>query len=159
VEEQPTPATTETSAKEQFAIQNIYIKDISFETSNAFELFAKQTRPHIETEMSHKISSLQDDSYEVILNVTVTVKIEEQTAFLVEVHQGGIFLVRGFSEPRLAYTLNSFCLGILFPYAREMISNLVVRGGFQPLYLAPINFDALYQQHLQRAQTEQSKAN
>lgn len=158
MEEQPTPATAENQAKEQFAIQNIYVKDVSFETSNAFELFAKQSRPHIETEMSHKISALQNDSYEVILNVTVTVKIEEQTAFLVEVHQGGIFLVRGFAESRLAYTLNSFCLSILFPYAREMISNLVTRGGFQPLYLAPINFDALYQQHLQR-QADQQKAN
>ena len=158
MEEQPTPATAENQTKEQFAIQNLYIKDVSFETSNAFELFAKQSRPHIETEMSHKISALQNDSYEVILNVTVTVKIEEQTAFLVEVHQGGIFLVRGFAESRLAYTLNSFCLSILFPYAREMISNLVTRGGFQPLYLAPINFDALYQQHLQR-QADQQKAN
>ncbi|OQW93677.1 MAG: protein-export chaperone SecB [Beggiatoa sp. IS2] len=149
-----------TDTPEQFAIQTIYIKDVSFETTSAFEIYRKQVKPIIASEMNYRSKALDKDIYEVVLNITVTVKIEEQTAFIVEVHQAGIFMLRGFTGERLAYTLGSYCPNILFPYAREIISDLVVRGGFQPLILGPINFDAMYaQQARAQQQVQADKAN
>lgn len=137
---------------EQFAIQTIYIKDVSFETTSAFEIYRKQIKPAVSSEMNYYSKALDKDIYEVVLHITVTVKVEEQTAFIVEVHQAGIFMIRGFVPDRLAYTLGSYCPNILFPYAREIISDLVVRGGFQPLILGPINFDAMYAQQMRNQQ-------
>lgn len=87
--------------------------------------------------------------YEALLSITVTVSHEEQTAFLIEVQQAGVFSISGFSDQDRKYLLGSQCMNILFPYAREVISDMSVRGGFPPLILSPVNFDALYQQHLQ----------
>jgi len=97
---------------------------------------------------------VQDDAYEVVLVLTAEAKIEEEPAFLVEIHQGGIFTCRDFPEDQLEQLMASVCPSILFPYAREAIDALVVKGSFPPLMLAPINFDALYQQQKQ-AQAEQ----
>lgn len=145
-------ASTNTQ-EEQFGIQNLYVKDISFETPNSPHIFMEDWKPKIEHEISTNIKNLEGNAFEVVLNVTVTVKSEEKTAFLVEVHQAGIFVVSGFAEDQLKYMLNTYCPTILYPYAREMISNLVTRGGFQPLLLAPINFEALYAEQ-QQQQTE-----
>jgi preprotein translocase subunit SecB len=93
--------------------------------------------------------------YEVSLTLTVTVKIADSTAYLVEVNQSGIFSIAGFTEQEMGPMLGSFCPNVLFPYAREVISDLVNKGGFPQLILAPVNFDALYMQHLQQAQAEQ----
>jgi preprotein translocase subunit SecB len=104
-------------------------------------------------EMSNTINKLEnEDAYEVVLNLTVTVKAGEKTAFLIEVHQGGIFAIKGFTKDKLSYMLNSYCPNILFPYARETVSSIVTRGGFQALWLSPLNFDALYAQRLQQQQ-------
>jgi preprotein translocase subunit SecB len=157
VEQTPNPADQkkDSTPQEQFGIQNVYIKDISFETPHSPHIFAEQWKPQMELEMSNDVNNLNEGIYEVILNLTATVKIGEKTAFLVEVHQAGIFAIKGFAEDRLSYMLNSYCPNVLFPYAREMISSIVARGGFQPLWLAPINFDAVYAQRVQQQKQQQ----
>ena len=157
MEQTPNPADQkkDSTPQEQFGIQNVYIKDISFETPQSPHIFAEQWKPQMELEMSNDVNNLNEGIYEVILNLTATVKIGEKTAFLVEVHQAGIFAIKGFAEDRLSYMLNSYCPNVLFPYAREMISSIVARGGFQPLWLAPINFDAVYAQRVQQQKQQQ----
>ncbi len=140
---------------EQFGIQNVYIKDISFETPNSPQIFMEEWKPEIDMEISNKINKLEDDLFEVVLNITATTKVGEKTAFLIEVHQAGIFLIKNFAQDKLSYMLNSYCPNILFPFARELITSTVTRGGFQPLLLAPINFEALYAQQ----QQEESQKN
>jgi preprotein translocase subunit SecB len=154
-ENTPNQAKAGANSQEQFGIQNIYIKDISFEAPNSPEIFTEKWKPQLEMEMSNNIKELNEETYEVVLNLTVTVKAEEKTAFLVEIHQGGIFALKGFPKDKLSYMLNSYCPNILFPYARETVSSIVTRGGFQALWLAPLNFDALYSQRLQQQQQQQ----
>ncbi len=156
MEDTPNQANAGTTP-EQFGIQNIYIKDISFETPNSPQIFTQEWKPQIELELSNKINPLNEGVYEVVLNITATVKAAEKTAFLVEIHQAGIFTMSGFREDKLLYMLNSYCPTILFPFARETVSNIVTRGGFQSLWLAPINFDALYDQQLQEKQQQGQK--
>lgn len=156
MEDTPNQAKADTT-QEQFGIQNIYVKDISFETPNSPHIFTEQWKPQLELELSNNINPLNEGVYEVVLNITATVKAGEKTAFLVEVHQAGIFAMSGFQEDKLLYMLNSYCPTVLFPFARETISNLVTRGGFQSLWLAPINFDALYAQQLQQKQQQSQK--
>ncbi len=152
MENTPNPANVGETTQEHFGIQNIYIKDISFETPNSPQIFKEQWKPELELEMSNEVNSLDKGTYEVVLNLTATVKIGEKTAFLAEVHQAGIFALTGFSQEQLSYMLHGYCPNILFPFARETVANLVSRGGFQPLWLAPINFDALYAEQLQQKQ-------
>ncbi len=135
--------------QQQFAIQKIYVKDISFESPNSPQMFTADWQPRHNLELNTNGQALGEDVYEVVLSLTVTAKNDEQTAFLVEVQQCGIFTITGFAEDDLAAMLGSYCPNLLFPYAREAISDLVTRGGFPPLLLAPVNFDALYAQHLQ----------
>ena len=97
--------------------------------------------------------------HEVVLTVTATVRQENKTAFLIEVQQAGIFAITGFSNQDLGYLIGSQCMNILLPYVRETVSDLTTRGGFPPLILSPVNFDALYQQHLQEQQTKAAEAN
>ncbi|WP_069470447.1 protein-export chaperone SecB [Candidatus Marithrix sp. Canyon 246] len=136
--------------QEEFGIQNIYVKDISFEAPNSPEIFMEDWKPKMEYEISNDIKQLEEKVFDIVLNITVTVKSEEKTAFLVEVHQAGIFVVSGFAEDQLKHMLNTYCPTILYPYAREMISSIVTKGGFQPLLLAPINFEALYAEQQQK---------
>jgi preprotein translocase subunit SecB len=130
----------------QVAIQNIYTKDISFETPNSPQIFFEvaQAKPETEHAFSSEIKKLAENAYEVSLGITVTVKIKDKTAFLVEVKQAGIFTIAGFSEEQINMVANTFCLNTLYPYVREMVSSLVARGGFPPLMLPPINFEARY---------------
>lgn len=155
MENTPNPAQADAATQEQFGIQSVYIKDISFETPNSPQILMEQWKPQLEMEISNDINRLQEDLYEVVLNITATVKVGEKTAFLIEVHQAGIFILKAFAQDKLSYMLQSYCPNILFPFARELISNIVTRGGFQPLVLAPINFDALYAQHQQKQQEGQ----
>jgi len=141
-------------AKSEFVIQRIYVKDISLETPNSPQLFLEQWKPATEVELNAKTAKLADDVYDVELAITVTVKIQEKIAYLVEVHQSGVFLIKGFSDAQLHRMLGSYCPNILFPYAREVISELVLRAGFPPLYLTPVNFDALYEQQSQQKQAQ-----
>ncbi len=147
----------------QFALQRIYTKDISFESPKSPEMFQKQWQPEVKLDLSTNNRALEEGLYEVVLSLTVTVENGEEnskeTAFVTEVHQAGIFLARGLEEEELHRTLGAFCPNILFPYAREAIDNLVLRGSFPPLMLAPVNFDALYlQAREQKAAQQQSEA-
>lgn len=150
-------AETNEVGEKQFAIQKIYTKDISFETPNAPKVFTLKWEPSLDFNLGTHVETLENSLYEIALTITVTVKIAETIAYLVEVNQAGIFSVAGFSEQEMGPMLGSFCPNILFPYAREVISDLVSKGGFPQLILAPVNFDALYLQHLQQSQSPESK--
>ena len=145
---------SENNAKE-FGIQKVYIKDVSFETPNSPEIFKEQWQPDINLQLNNNTKSLDDSIHEVVLTLTVTAKIGEKTAFLIEVQQAGIFNIKGYSEQEMGAMAGAYCPNILCPYARETISDLVTRGGFPQLLLAPINFDALYQQHLQQGEVSE----
>lgn len=137
--------------KKQFAIQKLYIKDASFESPAAPQSFRfKKWNPKIDLNLSNDQSHIDGDNYEVVLSITVTVTHEDKNAFLIEVHQAGLFEISGFDEEQRKYLLGSQCMNILFPYAREAISDLSVRGGFPPLTVSPVNFEGLYQQHMQQ---------
>jgi preprotein translocase subunit SecB len=141
-------------AERQFTLQKIYVKDISFETPNSPEIFTLQWEPKIELNLASNAKQLQDGLFDVVLTVTLTVKVGDKTAYLVEIAQAGIFSALGFSEAEMGQLLGSYCPTVLFPYAREAVSDLVGKGGFPPMLLAPVNFDALYVQHLQQAQQQ-----
>lgn len=134
----------------QFSIQKIYTKDLSFETPNSPKIFTQAWQPSLDVNLATQSKALEDDVFEVVLSITATVKLEEEIAYLVEVQQAGIITANGFDQEELAPLLGSFCPNILFPYAREVISDLVSKGGFPQLILAPINFDALYMQKQQQ---------
>lgn len=134
----------------QFEIQRIFVKDISFEAPNTPHTFLEEWKPEVSLNLETKSNRIQDNVHEVILSITATVTSNKKTAFLVEVHQAGVFMVNGFPSDQLHHMLGSFCPNILFPYAREVVSDIVVRGGFPQLILAPVNFDALYAQHMEK---------
>ena len=138
--------------EKQFSIQKIYTKDISFESPATPNVFTEKWEPAVDFNLGTNATPLQDSMYEVALTVTVTVKTGDTTAYLVEATQAGIFSLAGFSDEEMGPMVGSFCPNILFPYVREVISDLVAKGGFPQLLLAPVNFDALYQQHIKQAQ-------
>ena len=150
----PSPAATgeESTPSAQFATQRIFVKDMSFESPNALSInFTGQ--PKVNQDLNTVVNGLREDLFEVVLSVTVTVKNhEDKTAFLAEVQQAGLFRVSGLETMQLQHLLSSQCPQILFPYAREAIDNMAVRGGFPPLMLPPINFEALYHQAMVEAQ-------
>jgi preprotein translocase subunit SecB len=145
------------AAEEQqlpFAIQRIYVKDISFESPNAPAIFRKEWQPEVKLDLDTRSEKLEDNMFEVILSLTVTTTVAGETAFLCEVQQAGIFAVPELQDAQMAHMLASFCPNILFPYARETVANLVNRGTFPQLNLAPVNFDALFAQYVQQRQAE-----
>ena len=142
--------------EKQFSIQKIYTKDVSFETPSSPKIFREKWEPTVDFNLGTNSQSLDEKTYEVTLTVTVTVKCGEQTAYLIEVGQSGIFSLTAFSDKEMGTMLGSFCPNILFPYAREVVSDLVAKGGFPQLLLAPVNFDAIYAQHLQQAEQNQT---
>ena len=145
-------ADTDTAERKQgqFAIQKIYVKDVSFETPNSPQVFQKQWQPLVNMDLSSSAKVLDNANYEVVLSITVTVSFEKQTVYLVEVQQAGIFHVSDMPQEIISRMLATICLNILFPFAREVVSDLVTRGGFPQLLLAPVNFDALYLQQQQQ---------
>lgn len=144
--------TEEKAAEPQqvFEIQRIYLKDSSFESPQAPVIFTKELNLSTGVELNTASRKLGDDVYEVELNITVTVKQEEEVAYLVEVKEAGIFTAAGFEPEQMGHMLGSYCPNILYPFAREVISDLAVKGGFPQLLLTPVNFDLLYAQHLQQ---------
>lgn len=136
----------------QFSLQRIYVKDLSFEAPKSPEIFREEWNPAVELDLSTRQRGLEGDFHEVVLTLTVTVKAGEEVAFIAEVQQAGIFLIQGLDAASKNHALGAFCPSILFPYARETLDSLVVRGSFPALMLAPVNFDALYAQELQRMQ-------
>ncbi len=142
-------ATEVNDQEQQFIIERIYVKDISFEAPNSPEVFTHDWEPDTNLSLNTNAKALGEDHYEVELQLTVKVKTKDKTAFLVEVTQAGAFLIRGYPEEQLSHLLASFCPSNLFPYAREVVANLVSKGSFPEMHLSPINFDALYAQRLE----------
>jgi len=139
-----------------FGIQRVYIKDLSFEAPQTPEIFQQEWQPELDMQLNTDTSQLADGVFEVTLKVTVTATSNAKTAFLVEVAQAGIFELHAFPKEQIHAVLGTVCPSILFPYARELITSLVSRGTFPPLYLAPVNFDALYAEHLAKQQDNNS---
>lgn len=133
-----------------FEIQKLYLKDVSFEAPNSPLVFTQDWQPDTNVQMTMGSRNLEEGVNEVVLNITVTAKSGDKTAYLVEVQQAGIFTVRGFADEQLGHLLGSYCPNVLFPFAREAIAELINKGGFPPFLLAPVNFDALYAQHQQK---------
>jgi preprotein translocase subunit SecB len=144
--------------EKQFALQKIYVKDVSFETPNSPDVFKLKWEPKVNIELNTNGKMIGPDVHEVVLGITLTAKIDEKVAYLCEVHQAGVFTVKGFSEQEMGPMLGSYCPNVLFPFAREVIADLVAKGGFPQMLLAPVNFDAIYMEHLQRQKEEQAQA-
>lgn len=135
-----------------FTIQRIYTKDLSFESPLTPRIFNNpEWKPEVNIELSVNNEEIGDNTYEVVLLITVTLKHQKDTVLVCEVKQAGIFTIEGVEGQGLGQLLASYCPNILFPYAREVISDVVVRGGFPQLLLAPVNFDALYEESRKRA--------
>ena len=133
-------------------MQRIYLKDSSFESPGSPAVFQGEWQPKINFDIKTRNAKMQDDLFEVVLVLTVEATQEDKPAFVVEVHQAGVFTARDFESEQLEQLLATFCPNILFPYAREVIDSLVVKGSFPALMLAPINFEALYAQQKQAQQ-------
>jgi preprotein translocase subunit SecB len=140
--------------EQEFAIHKIYVKDVSFESPNSPKIFTQDWNPETNVQINTQAQVLEEGLFDVELTLTVTAKVGENTAFLVEIKQAGIFQAKGFPEAQMGHLLGSYCPNLLFPYARAAISGLVSGGGFPDLALAPINFDALYAQHVEKMQKE-----
>jgi preprotein translocase subunit SecB len=140
-----------------FAIQRLYVKDLSFETSNTPFIFKENWQPTVNLEINSSTNKVEEDLYEIVLRVTATVKHAEKSAFIAEVHQAGVFSLQGFSDAQMQHMFGSYCPSILFPYAREVVSDLINRGSFPPLYLSPVNFEAVYEQQIRQQQQEAGK--
>jgi preprotein translocase subunit SecB len=137
----------------QFQLQKLYVKDVSFELPNAPQIFQEDGQVEIKMNLAQKVDNLAENVQEVVLTVTVTASLGEKTAYLAEVQQAGIFTIAGLNEQATHAALNTLCPHTLFPYARRVITDMVADGGFPPLVLQPINFDQIYAQRLQEAQS------
>jgi len=150
---------SEEQNQQQFAIQKIYLKDVSFESPNAPNVFQDgEWKPEVNVQINTEGKALENDLHEVTLTVTVTAKQNQSTAFLAEVKQAGIFHMSNFEQEQLNGMLGAYCPEVLFPYAREAISELVAKGGFPQMLLSPVNFNALYMQHQQQQAQQQAPA-
>ncbi|MBL8527704.1 MAG: protein-export chaperone SecB [Burkholderiales bacterium] len=140
------------SAQDQpaFSIEKLYVKDLSLEIPNAPQIFLEREAPQVDVQIQTQGTVVQEGIYHVVLSITVTANLGERTVFLVEVAQAGIFQIRNVPESDLDGVLGIACPNILFPYAREVVSDAVTRAGFPPVVLNPINFEALYQQRRQQ---------
>jgi preprotein translocase subunit SecB len=130
--------------------QKIYLKDVSFESPHSPGIFTQGWKPNLEVEIDSHSSQIAEDTFDVVLKITATVTVERNTAFLTEVHQAGIFVLKGFDPDKLQRLQHVFCLTTLYPYASAALSDLVAKGGFPSLMLPPMNFAAIYDQRLQQ---------
>jgi len=150
---------SEEQNQQQFSIQKIYLKDVSFESPNSPAVFTDgEWKPDVNVQINTEAKAMNNDLNEVTLTVTVTAKQSDKTAFLVEVKQSGIFQMAGFAQEQLGGMLGAYCPEVLFPFAREAICDLVGKGGFPQLLLSPVNFNALYAQHQQQQQASADTA-
>jgi len=137
--------------EQQFAIQKIYLKDVSFESPNSPQAFTNaEWQPQINVQINSSNQTIAENVYEVVLDITVTAKHEDKTAFLCEVKQAGIFSIVGFPQDNIGGMLGAYCPETLFSFAREAVADLVAKGGFPQLLLAPVNFNALYTQQMEQ---------
>lgn len=150
------PAAGNGSDQRQFLLQQLYVKDVSFEAPNTPAIFTEPPsgEPDIKLNLKTSHQAVRDGTWEVLVHLSVHAQVEDRSVFLVELDQAGLFMIRGYADEELRRLLGIFCPNTLFPYAREAVSSLVSRGGFPPLILQPINFEALYAQAQARAGAE-----
>lgn len=144
---------TETPAaapERQVLLQKIFLKDASLEVPKAPQVFTQKWQPQIDIQLATGVQPLGPDQFQILLSITVTAKLEDDIAFLAEVHQGGIFQLRGFTDADRQRVLGTECVGTLFPFAREAVADLIQRGGFPQLLLQPVDFATLYEDHVSR---------
>ena len=134
----------------QFSVEKIYVKDVSFESPKAPFVFNEQTQPQINMNLNQRVQRLGENAFEVVLGVTLTCKAGDKTAYVAEVQQAGIFGLMGLEAQAVDVLLGTQCPNILFPYVRQLVSDLVQAGGFPPFFLQPINFEALYAESLRQ---------
>lgn len=142
----------------QLALLRVYLKDVSFETPNSPAIFMQESNQDIELQLNTAVTQLEESTYEVVLRITVTATQGGKTGFLAEVQQAGIFTLKGFDDAQRGAMLGAYCPNTLFPFARETIADLVMKGGFPQLLLAPINFEALHAQKVNRVREKQTAA-
>ncbi len=143
-------AEQENAQQPKFALQRIYLKDLSFESPNAPATFQQEWKPQVNMDLNTENKQLNENQWEVVLTLTINAKVADKSAFLVEVQQAGVFMIEGLSPQQLAQTLGAFCPNLLFPYARETVDAMVVKGSFPALMLQPVNFDAIYAEAARR---------
>ena len=141
----------EAADKAQFAIQRVYLKDLSFETPQGAAAFQKQWKPKINQDLNTKTNKIDEGIFEVSLRVTITMADGEDTIYLVEAEQAGLFTIDGFTDEQMPQVLNTTCPSILFPYLRATLDDVITKGSFPALMLPPINFDALFASAVQQA--------
>ncbi len=149
----------EAQKETKFIIQKIYTKDISFETPNTPSIFRDDWKPELDLQLGNEYVRVDEENHEITLTVTVTAKAGDKVAFLAEVKQAGIFLLAGYSDEEMGPLVGSYCPNTLFPFAREVISDIVLKGGFPQLVLAPVNFDALYKHQIENAKKQAEDKN
>ena len=140
-----------------FTVEKIYVKDVSFESPNAPTIFNDQVQPELQLNLNQQVQRLGENAFEVVLAVTLTCQAGERTAYVAEVKQAGVFGLVGLDPQSIDVLLGTQCPNILFPYVRQLISDLIQAGGFPPFFLQPINFEALYAEGLRR-RAEQGEA-
>ncbi len=138
----------------QVRLERMYLKDASFESPNSPTIFLKDWKPDIELQINTRSERVEENRFEVIVTVTVTAKVEDKTAFITEVQHAGLFYMEGLPDPVIHRAIGTFCPNTLFPYVRETVDSLAVRGGFPALHLVPINFDAAYEAARKQASSE-----
>lgn len=140
-------------------MQRLFLKDASLELPNAPQIFNNEAPPQIDVQVGTSVNSMEINQFLVVLQVTITAKVAGETAFLCEVHQAGVFHLSNFAnDGELQGVLAAYCPGVLLPFAREAVANLIQRTGYPPVMLQPINFEALYVEHLQRQRAEAQAA-
>ena len=140
-----------------FTVEKIYVKDVSFESPNSPVIFNENVQPELQLNLNQKVQRLSETAFEVVLGVTLSCKAGDKTAYVAEVQQAGVFGLAGFDAAGLDAMLGAHCPNILYPYARQAISELINGGGFPPFYLQPINFDALYAEGLRQRAAQQEQ--
>ncbi|GIX36732.1 MAG: hypothetical protein KatS3mg126_2511 [Lysobacteraceae bacterium] len=141
----------------QIVLQKIYTKDVSFEAPAAPQIFQEEGQTNLQLNLSQRVTTLAENVYEVVLTVTLTCTLGEKTAYLAEVQQAGIFGIAGFDARNLEAVLATYCPNVLFPYARQTISDLIQGGGFAPFLLQPVNFEQIYAEQLRRRAAQQAE--
>jgi len=152
-----TAANANANPQVEFSLQRIYLKDLSFEAPQGAEAFKRQWKPQVNQDLGTKIKKLDNDHFDVALHLTITVKDGDDTMYLVEVEQAGIFLIKGLEGAQLTAVLNTHCPQILFPYVRETVDSVITKGTFPALMMPPINFEAVFQQAVARAREQQAE--
>lgn len=135
-----------------FALEKIYVKDLSLEVPNSPQIFLEQGTPSIDVQLQNQTNAVEAGIFDCVLTVTVTAKVNDKTAYLVEVQQAGIFRIQNIPAEAMEPALAVGCPNILFPYAREAVSDAIMRAGFPPMLLQPVNFEAMYMQSKQQQQ-------